>query len=129
MASDQKTFVFDEVAKHNKLDDCWLIISGKVYDVTMFVDDHPGGGDVWLRATGKDATVDFNDVGHSAIAREKMKKYYLGEIDESTIPVRRSYIRSITEKIHNSKNSTQLIVVLLVGIMAAALGILFAASS
>ncbi|MFS7929821.1 putative cytochrome b5-like heme/steroid binding domain superfamily [Helianthus anomalus] len=30
MASDQKTFVFDEVAKHNKADDCWLIISGKV---------------------------------------------------------------------------------------------------
>ncbi|XP_076930180.1 cytochrome b5-like [Bidens hawaiensis] len=129
MASDQKIFVFDEVAKHNKLDDCWLIISRKVYDVTLFMDDHPGGGDVWLRATGKDATVDFSDVGHSAIAREKMKKYYVGEIDESTIPVRRSYIRSITEKINNSKNTTPLIVmVLLVGLMAAALGILFAAS-
>ncbi|KAI3705870.1 hypothetical protein L1987_76119 [Smallanthus sonchifolius] len=90
MASDQKTLVFDDVAKHNKADDCWLIISGKVYDVTPFIDDHPGGGEVWLRATGKDATVDFGDVGHSDIAKGKMKKYCIGEIDQSTIPVKNS---------------------------------------
>ncbi|KAM0071072.1 putative cytochrome b5-like heme/steroid binding domain, cytochrome b5, heme-binding protein [Helianthus debilis subsp. tardiflorus] len=115
MASDQKTFVFDEVAKHNKADDCWLIISGKVYDVTLFMDNHPGGGEVWLRATGKDATVDFSDVDHSDIAKGKMEKYYIGEIDQSTIPVK-----------HSNSKHTLIIKVLLVGIMVAALGILFA---
>lgn len=36
------TFSLDEVAKHNKSDDCWVIIHGKVYDVTKFLSEHPG---------------------------------------------------------------------------------------
>ncbi|KAK2634266.1 hypothetical protein Ddye_029058 [Dipteronia dyeriana] len=92
MASDSKTHTFDEVVKHNKTKDCWLIISGKVYDVTSFMDDHPGGDEVLLSSTGKDATNDFEDVGHSDTAREMMGKYYIGEIDSATIPLKRTYI-------------------------------------
>lgn len=36
----------EEVAKHNKQSDLWLIIHGKVYDVSKFVEEHPGGVDV-----------------------------------------------------------------------------------
>ncbi|KAK4339434.1 hypothetical protein RND71_040896 [Anisodus tanguticus] len=86
-----KVHAFNEVSEHNKKDDCWLVISGKVYDVTSFLDDHPGGDDVLLTATGKDATDDFEDVGHSDDAREMMKKYYIGEIDSSTLPAERKY--------------------------------------
>jgi len=32
----------DEVAQHNKDDDCWFVIHGKVYDVNGFMLDHPG---------------------------------------------------------------------------------------
>ena len=39
--------------------------AGKVYDVTPFMDDHPGGGEIMLGAAGKDGTDDFEDVGHS----------------------------------------------------------------
>ncbi|KAL5567700.1 hypothetical protein UlMin_024275 [Ulmus minor] len=92
MASDRKVHLFEEVEKHNKTKDCWLIISGKVYDVTPFMDDHPGGDEVLLSATGKDATNDFEDVGHSDSAREMMDKYYIGEIDTSTVPLRRTYV-------------------------------------
>ncbi|XWS38031.1 hypothetical protein CRYUN_Cryun19dG0095900 [Craigia yunnanensis] len=92
MASDSKMHTFEEVAKHNKTKDCWLIISGKVYDVTPFMDDHPGGDEVLLSATGKDATNDFEDVGHSDDAREMMEKYYIGDIDSKTVPAKRTYI-------------------------------------
>lgn len=75
--------------------------------------------------SAKDATVDYNDVGHSAAANEMMGKYCIGEIDPSTIPAPRSYISTTTEKIYNLKKSPQLIIkVILVGIMAAALRIL-----
>ncbi|GER46738.1 cytochrome b5 [Striga asiatica] len=92
MTSDSKVHLFEEVAKHNNTKDCWLIISGKVYDVTTFMDDHPGGDEVLLSATGKDATNDFEDVGHSDSAREMLHKYYIGEIDPSTVPLKRVYI-------------------------------------
>ncbi|KAI4307057.1 hypothetical protein L6164_030287 [Bauhinia variegata] len=92
MASDPKVHIFEDVAKHNQTKDCWLIISGKVYDVTPFMDDHPGGDEVLLSATGKDATNDFEDVGHSDSAREMMEKYFIGEIDPSTVPQKRTYI-------------------------------------
>ncbi|XP_076932786.1 cytochrome b5-like isoform X2 [Bidens hawaiensis] len=125
MGSDQKTLVFADVAKHNKSDDCWIIISGKVYNVTSFMDDHPGGGEVMLKVTGIDATVPFSDVGHSEKANGMMEKYYVDEIDQSTIPVKRSYISSTTEKIYGlKKNPSFVIKVLLVGIMAAALRLL-----
>ncbi|KAE8708609.1 Cytochrome b5 [Hibiscus syriacus] len=62
MASEPKVHTFEEVATHDKTKDCWLIISGKVYDVTPFMEDHPGGDEVLLSATGKDATNDFEDV-------------------------------------------------------------------
>ncbi|XVF12732.1 hypothetical protein REPUB_Repub08aG0144800 [Reevesia pubescens] len=92
MGSDPKFHTFEDVAKHNKNEDCWVIISGKVYDLTPFMDDHPGGGEVLLSATAKDATNDFEDVGHSDSAREMMEKYYIGEINSKTVPEKRTYI-------------------------------------
>ncbi|XP_057956963.1 cytochrome b5 [Malania oleifera] len=86
-----KVFTLAEVSQHNSPQDCWLIISGKVYDVTKFLEDHPGGDDVLLSATGKDATDDFEDVGHSSSARSMMDEYYVGEIDASTIPMKVKY--------------------------------------
>ena len=47
-----KTFTMAEVNKHNTQDDLWLLIDGKVYDVTKFFDEHPGGGDTLLQSTG-----------------------------------------------------------------------------
>lgn len=41
--------------------------------------------------SGKDATDDFEDVGHSDSAREMMKEYYVGEIDASTIPTKTTF--------------------------------------
>ena len=38
-----KTFSYEDVAKHNKDDDCWVVVNGEVLDVTKFMADHPGG--------------------------------------------------------------------------------------
>ncbi|KAI3694006.1 hypothetical protein L1987_76964 [Smallanthus sonchifolius] len=91
MTSDSKILSFEEVSKHYLKTDCWLIISGKVYDVTPFLDDHPGGDEVLVLATGKDATEDFEDVGHSKNAIEMMKDYYVGELGNSTTVQKTTY--------------------------------------
>lgn len=79
-----KLFSMQEASLHNSKDDCWVVIDGKVYDVTTYLDEHPGGDDVILATTGKDATDDFEDAGHSNDARELMKSFCIGELDMSS---------------------------------------------
>ncbi|CAD5321573.1 unnamed protein product [Arabidopsis thaliana] len=83
---------FHDVAKHKCKNDCWILIHGKVYDISTFMDEHPGGDNVLLAVTGKDASIDFEDVNHSKDAKELMKKYCIGDVDQSTVPVTQQYI-------------------------------------
>ncbi|XP_017014922.1 cytochrome b5 [Drosophila takahashii] len=78
-----KTFTRAEVAKHNTNKDTWLLIHNSIYDVTAFLNEHPGGEEVLIEQAGKDATENFEDVGHSNDARDMMKKYKIGELVES----------------------------------------------
>lgn len=74
-----------EVAKHNTPDDAWMIISGKVYNVTKWITKHPGGN-VILQGIGKDATSLFNNKGggsgHSTTAHKILSKYYIGDLEK-----------------------------------------------
>jgi flavocytochrome c len=49
-----------EVAKHNTKSDCWVVVAGKVLNVTNFLSQHPGGELAILTFAGKDATEEFN---------------------------------------------------------------------
>ncbi|KIH64489.1 cytochrome b5-like Heme/Steroid binding domain protein [Ancylostoma duodenale] len=49
-----------------------------VYDVSKFLDEHPGGLEVIAELAGKDATASFEDVGHSKDARDMAKEYLIG---------------------------------------------------
>ncbi|CAL9113383.1 unnamed protein product [Musa textilis] len=83
-----------EISLHTSKKDCWVSIHGKVYDVTTFLEDHPGGEDVILHASaGGDATQAFEDVGHSSTAISMMEGYVIGtveghaSVDEPSKPV------------------------------------------
>ena len=41
--ADKSEIAVSEVAQHNKSDDCWMVVNGKVYDLTSFAPKHPGG--------------------------------------------------------------------------------------
>ncbi|KAI8889237.1 cytochrome b5 [Backusella circina FSU 941] len=81
-------FTHAEVAKHNTRNDLYMIIDNKVYDITKFVDEHPGGEEVLIDEGAKDATGPFDDVGHSPDARELLEKYYVGDVDPESKPVK-----------------------------------------
>ncbi|XP_017156175.1 probable cytochrome b5 isoform X3 [Drosophila miranda] len=73
------------VKKHNKAEDLWIVIENKVYDVTKFRLEHPGGEDSLVDVAGRDGTKEFIDVGHSLEAREIMKKFYIGDLAAADI--------------------------------------------
>lgn len=73
-------YTMDDVKKHNKKTDAWLVINKKVYDVTKWVPDHPGGN-IILKGVGKDATELFKTIhSHGAFANNVLKKYYIGKL-------------------------------------------------
>uniref|UniRef100_A0A1A8DUM3 Cytochrome b5 type B n=1 Tax=Nothobranchius kadleci TaxID=1051664 RepID=A0A1A8DUM3_NOTKA len=75
-----KFYTLEDVKVHNMINDTWLIIHDKVYDISKFLEEHPGGEEVLLEQGGADATESFEDVGHSSDAREMLQQYYIGEL-------------------------------------------------
>lgn len=57
-----------------------VILHNVVYDLTPFIDLHPGGASVLNAYIGRDATGAFEAIGHSTQAREWAEKYRVGEI-------------------------------------------------
>lgn len=55
----------------------------QVYDVTKFLEEHPGGDEVLLEQAGGDATGSFNDVGHSKDAQEMTADYLIGYLRDT----------------------------------------------
>ncbi|KAF9498754.1 cytochrome b5 [Pleurotus eryngii] len=74
----------DELRQHKTKDSLYVLIHGNVYDVTKFLDEHPGGDEVILAEAGQDATEAFEDVGHSDEARALLPGLLVGEFEKSS---------------------------------------------
>lgn len=75
------TFLQSEVAEHNTEESCFVTIGSKVYDITDFLDSHPGGGDLILEYGGKDVTKILKDEDshiHSEAAYEVLDDGFVG---------------------------------------------------
>lgn len=76
-----------ELAKHNSSNSCWLLISGKIYDVTTFLRQHPGGTSSILPTCGTDATTAYASRGgtgsHSSSAYAMLDAYYIGNLNQT----------------------------------------------
>ena len=76
------------VAIHNNPSDCWIIISGKVYNVTNYLVSHPGGVGAISLYCGKEATTAFQTKGgkgsHSQTANNLLANYLVGSVGQTT---------------------------------------------
>lgn len=74
-----------EVAKHKQKGDLWVIFENAIYDVSGFVDDHPGGEELLWEYAGRDITAAFQDGlhAHSDYARQMLADYRIGRLLES----------------------------------------------
>ena len=69
-----------ELEKHNKEDDCWVLIGEQVIDVTTFLDDHPGGKHSIMPFAGKDATEAFDMLHERKVLEKYVKDLIKGNI-------------------------------------------------
>lgn len=77
--STRKTISSTEVAKHSTKDDCYLIVKNIVYDVTTYIDKHPGGKSKIVNKCGQESTSVFAAI-HSNFAWNLLAKYYVADL-------------------------------------------------
>jgi len=81
-----RVYTREEVAAHNTKEDIWIIIENKVYDITTWVDRHPGGYRVLLTQAGEDVTNPFT-VFHPKQVFGRLKPFIVGELPPEQIKV------------------------------------------
>ena len=75
-----QVFSRSEVAKHTNADDVWIILKGKVYNVTPYVQEHPGGEAI-LRNAGGDATDGFFGPQHPDRVFDLIDDFLIGTLE------------------------------------------------
>ena len=80
-------FTWQQVAKHNSNESCWVINKGLVYDVTCFIDSHPGGRHLLLLCAGRDITDLFIPYHwNTSTPSLVLKKYLIGKVINHEFP-------------------------------------------
>lgn len=72
-----------ELALHNQVHDAWMAIRGRVFNVTRYMDFHPGGVDELMRGVGRDATKLFDEVHAWVNYPQLLGKCYVGPLKEN----------------------------------------------
>lgn len=76
-------YTMDEVRTHDQKHDCWIVIREKVYDITEFLGEHPGGSSILVTVSGQDATEYFEELHRAEILDEVAKDYEIGYVVSS----------------------------------------------
>jgi predicted Zn-dependent protease len=107
----------EEVSKHNQRGDCWSIVDGYVYNLTNWIDQHPGGASRIISLCGVDGTSNFlGQHSGSSSAKSRLNNYELGKLEvtaiaapQPTTPASKSLSSKLDDvtKLLESKNFTQ----------------------
>ena len=74
-------YTMAQVRKHANAASCWTVISGNVYDLTKWVNRHPGGRARILSLCGKDGTAAFRaEHGKEKQPNQVLAGYKLGPL-------------------------------------------------
>ncbi|XP_065057576.1 cytochrome b5 reductase 4-like [Rhopilema esculentum] len=90
-----KEVTMEELKKHNKVDDCWMLLRGKVYNVTAYMEFHPGGIPELMRAAGQDGTEFFDEVHKWVNIESMLSKCFIGPIEDNAASKKKDYELSV----------------------------------
>uniref|UniRef100_A0A7S0G1W4 Cytochrome b5 heme-binding domain-containing protein n=1 Tax=Rhodosorus marinus TaxID=101924 RepID=A0A7S0G1W4_9RHOD len=110
--NEKKSYTWEEVALHNTADSAWIAIRGKVYDVTSFLDKHPGGFELLLLCCGRDASDMF--ISYHPFTdkpNQILKKFEIGEVssyEHATFADDGGFYKECCDKLKEYFESTKL---------------------
>ncbi|TDZ35032.1 Cytochrome b2 [Colletotrichum spinosum] len=73
-----------DLSRHNTKTDCWIAVHSKVWDITDFISEHPGGPSVLLKCAGSNATAIFDKVHAPDILEELPEDKLVGILKDAT---------------------------------------------
>ena len=81
-----------------------VIYNGEKYDITTFIDKHPGGREVIEEYINKDMTDAFDNVGHSEGAQRLLAKYKLDKNGNKVVIVKENYSTLLVKKLFTDED-------------------------
>ncbi|KAK3354277.1 FAD binding domain-containing protein [Neurospora tetraspora] len=75
-----KEYTMEEVAKHNKKEDLWVVVKGVVLDLTNWLEEHPGGVQALLNFMGRDATEEFEMLHDDEVIPKYAPEQVIGRV-------------------------------------------------
>uniref|UniRef100_A0A7S2WM80 cytochrome-b5 reductase n=1 Tax=Mucochytrium quahogii TaxID=96639 RepID=A0A7S2WM80_9STRA len=79
----KRRFTIEQLAEKREQGECWIAIHGKVYDITEFLEEHPGGSEIITDIDLDDfetINFEFDDAEHSEEALEDLEEFYRGKL-------------------------------------------------
>lgn len=70
----------EELAKHCNDNDVWMCIRGNIYNITRYLDFHPGGKEELMKGAGIDSTTLFNQVHPWVNFESILRKCFVGRL-------------------------------------------------
>lgn len=78
-------YSIEDVGKHTSRNDLWMVVHGKVLDVSKYVNAHPGGAEALLRYAGKDATKTFDMIHPAYVMNKVVPEFVVGELQPHSV--------------------------------------------
>jgi len=105
-----KQYTWKELSTHCTEQDCWVCIDGKIYDITKWLPDHPGGKEILLLSAGRDVTNLFESYHPmSDKPASLLKKYEVGVISSYEFPIyvqKSKFYQKLKERVRKHFNDT-----------------------
>jgi len=114
-----KIVTYEELKQNSTKNSLYVLLHEKVYDVTKFIDEHPGGDDVILAEAAKDATQAFEDVGHSDEARELLPGLLVGDFEKDgalKLTTLKASTSSVSDAVEQGSNLMYFVPLTLLGV-------------
>jgi flavocytochrome c len=81
----EKEYTMEEVAKHNKKEDLWVVVKGVVLDLTNWLEEHPGGPQAIMNFMGRDASEEFEMLHDDEVIPKYAPEQVIGRVKGAKI--------------------------------------------